>query len=95
MEGINVDQLTASVLQNMNQELGELMEGQCTFINCGIQPPLDDEFRVVIEDMCGANKKSHLIVMLETAGGYMETAERLVSVMRSHYKKGNYSPPLS
>ena len=93
MEGINVDQLTASVLQDMNQELGELMEGQCTFINCGIQPPLDDEFRVVIEDMRGANKKSHLIVMLQTAGGYMETAERLVSVMRSHYERVSFVIP--
>ena len=93
MEGINVDQLTASALQNMNAELGKLMKGHCVFINSGIQPPLDDEFRVVIEDICDENKSNHLIVMLETNGGYMETAERLVSVMRSHYERVSFVIP--
>ena len=93
MEGINVDQLTASALQNMNTELGKLMKGHCVFINSGIQPPLDDEFRVVIEDICDENKSNHLIVMLETNGGYMETAERLVFVMRSHYERVSFVIP--
>ena len=31
--------------------------------------------------------------MLETNGGYMETAERLVSVMRSHYERVSFVIP--
>lgn len=95
MEGINVDQLAHRVLANMNKELGELMKGDCVFLNCGMQPPLDDEFRVVIEDVLdnGSSEGKHLIVMLETNGGYMETVERLVSVMRTHYKKVSFIIP--
>ena len=86
MEGLNVDQLTSTVLVNMNKDLGELMEGDCIFVQCEIRPPLDEELRVVLEDIRNESNKTHLIVMLETNGGFMETVERLVSVMRTHYK---------
>ena len=93
MEGINVDQLTHRVLLDMNGRLGGLMEGDCIFINSGLIPPLDEELRVVIEDICEKKKGEHLIVMLETNGGYMETVERLVSAMRTHYKKVSFVIP--
>ena len=93
MEGINVDQLTQRVLHDMNERLGELMEGDCIFVNSGLIPPLDEELRVVIEDICNRKMGSHLIVMLETNGGYMETVERLVSVMRTHYRKVSFVIP--
>ena len=86
MEGLNVDQLTSTVLVNMNKDLGELMEGDCIFVQCEIRPPLDEELRVVLEDIRNESDKTHLIVMLETNGGFMETVERLVSVMRTHYE---------
>ena len=86
MEGLNVDQLTSTVLVNMNKDLGELMEGDCIFVQCEIRPPLDEELRVVLEDIHNESDKTHLIVMLETNGGFMETVERLVSVMRTHYE---------
>lgn len=94
MEGINVDQLTSNVLIGLNAELGGKMNGHCVFVNCGMEPPLDDEFRVVIEELCSAeNKNSHLICMLETRGGYMETVERLVSIMRTHYGTVSFVVP--
>ena len=93
MEGISVDQLTHRVLLDMNEKLGGLMSGDCIFINSGLIPPLDEELRVVIEDICENKKGAHLIVMLETNGGYMETVERLVSVMRTHYKKVSFVIP--
>ncbi len=95
MEAINVDQLTQSVLIDMNTKLATEMNGDCVFINCGMQAPLDDQFRVVIEELT-ANKKTlqkHLIVLLQTSGGYMETVERLVSVMRAHYKEVSFVIP--
>ena len=93
MEGINVDQITQRVLHDMNERLCELMEGDCIFVNSGLIPPLDEELRVVIEDICDGKMGSHLIVMLETNGGYMETVERLVSVMRTHYRKVSFVIP--
>ena len=94
MEGLNVDQITQSVLKDMNAKLGQQMEGDCVFIKCGLQSPLDDEFRVVIEGITdGKGKHSHLVVILETTGGYLETVERLVSIMRAHYHKVSFVVP--
>lgn len=92
METINADQLSHQFLSDMNRKLGELMKGDCVFIHSPMVPPLDDEFRVVIEDIPKSNQK-HLIVVLQTEGGYMETVERLVSVMRTHYRKVSFVIP--
>jgi len=93
MEALNVDQLASTVLVSMNEDLSKLMSGDCIFINCDIQPPLDDELRVVLESICNNSKTNHLVVMLETSGGFMETVERLVSVMRTHYKSVSFVIP--
>lgn len=94
MEGLNVDQITQSVLSDVNRKLGRQLDGDCVFIKCGLQSPLDDEFRVVIEGLTdGSKKREHLAVMLETNGGYLETVERLVSVMRTHYRKVSFIVP--
>ena len=93
MEGINVDQLSSSVLQQMNAELGKKMEGACVLIKSLLVPPLDDEFRVAIEEVCQDKKGQHLIILIETPGGYMETVERLVSVMREHFDRVSFVIP--
>lgn len=94
MEGLNVDQITQSVLGEMNTKLSQQMDGDCVFIKCGLQSPLDDEFRVVIEGITdGEGKRGHLVVILETNGGYLETVERLVSVMRTQYHKVSFVVP--
>ena len=93
MEAINVDQLSNSVLTQLNHELAETMGGDCVIINSAIFPPLDDEFRVVIEEIKRHSEENHLIVVLQTTGGYMETVERLVAVMRSHYEKVSFVIP--
>ncbi len=51
MEALNTDQLTSIVLHNSNEEIAEKMGGDVVFINSTIMPPLDDEFRVAIEDL--------------------------------------------
>ena len=95
MEAINVDQLSHTFLNTFNEKVGEIMEADCIFIKSGISSPLDDEFRVVVEHLCAdkENKSDHLVVLLETHGGYMETVERLVSVMRAHYDKVSFVIP--
>ncbi len=93
MEAINVDQLSGGVLQQLNGDVADKMGGDCVFINCGMRPPLDDEFRVVIEEIRHNSTEKHLIVMLETNGGFMETVERLVAVMRNHYERVSFVIP--
>lgn len=99
MEAINANQLVNFVLSDMNKKVGDALEGDCMFIWCGMQSPLDDELRVVIEDMVsqGNNSddglKDRLIVILETNGGYIEVVERMVSVMRKHYREVYFVVP--
>ena len=94
MEAINTGQLIDAVLENMNDDVGKFLEGDCVFISSGMQPPLDDLFRVAIEELnTTKGKKKHLIVILETTGGYIETVERLVSVMRKHYLRVSFIVP--
>ncbi len=69
------------------------MGGDCVLINCGLRPPLDDEFRVVIEDIKRSGDQRRLVVILETMGGFMETVERLVAIMRTHYKQVSFVVP--
>ena len=89
MEAINADQLVYSFLAEMNKNISKQLEGDCIFVWSGIQSPLDDEFRVVIEDLVHHQDKpcDRLIVLLETNGGYIEVVERMVSVMRKHYSE--------
>ena len=93
MEAINTDQLTNHFLGEMNDELGQALKGDCVFICCPMLPPLDDEFRVAIESIKKESQKSHLVVVLETEGGNMETVERMVSIMRAHYKTVSFVVP--
>ncbi len=93
MEGINVDQLVPSTLRQINESLAKKMKGHCIFIKSALVAPLDDELRVVIEDISDGSDNDHLIVILETEGGFMENVERLVSVMRAHYTKVSFVIP--
>ena len=96
MESINTDGLVSSVLLNLNNDLSAKMQGDCIFINSMISSPLDDSFRVALEQIrskSDESEKSHLIVVLQTTGGYMETVERLVAVMRTHYEEVSFVIP--
>ncbi|MCY4460532.1 MAG: hypothetical protein OXC26_09095 [Albidovulum sp.] len=95
MEAINVSQLSNSFLLQLNRDLAKEMKGDVVFIKCALYPPLDDEFRVVTEEMKRGRKrkKDELIVILETMGGIMETVERLVAVMRAYYRHVSFVIP--
>lgn len=94
MESIDVNQLFHGVAQNLNRDLSVELKGDCIFISSAMTPPLDDAFRVSIEAMQNPKApQDHLIVMLETNGGYIETVQRIVSVIRKHYKKVSFIVP--
>lgn len=95
MEAINTNQLADGVLSQMNAQLADKFNADALFIKSPMMPPLDDEFRIVIEKIKNelASKKKKLVVMLETGGGYIETVERLVGVMRRHYTEVYFIVP--
>jgi len=95
MEPIAVKDVVASGLRNLNKKIADEMRGDCIFVCADMLPPLDDEFRHAVETIRGGRrtKSAHLIVVLETQGGMLEVAERLVSVMRKHYKKVSFVVP--
>jgi Serine dehydrogenase proteinase len=74
-----------SELSRRLQEIEKLLK--CDVITCihGIGPPFDDVVRDHIEDI--QNRRSSLLVILETDGGSIETAERIADVFRHHYPK--------
>ncbi len=99
MEAINVEQLTEQALGEMNCGLADKMQGDCVLIHSALQPPIDDEFRIVVENLreqeasAEQTSRNHLAVVLETDGGFMETVERLVAVMREHYENVSFIVP--
>lgn len=97
MESITIDDLAKFHLNRMNLEIAEEMNGSCILIDAPMFPPLDTEFRVVVEGVIAESqsnqKNNHLIIILKTRGGVMETVERLVSIMRQHYKKISFVIP--
>lgn len=94
MESIDVNQLFLGVSKQLNAELSSKLKGDCVFVSSGMMAPLDDVFRVSIEAIQDSkNPQDHLIVVLETNGGYIETVERMVSVMRKHYKEVSFIVP--
>src|SRR6266403_1364278 len=51
-----------------------------------IQPPVDQLIRQAIEHRVKIGpRRSRLTVVLQTPGGYIETAERMANIFRKHY----------
>lgn len=95
MDPVTVNEITLNVLTGMNKDISILLEGDCVFIRTPLIRSVDSEFRQVIEKLKESREKKtgHLIVLLETEGGYIETVERMVSVMRKHYKEVSFVVP--
>ncbi len=93
MEPIAVNDVISAVLSDMNNEISEQLKGDCVFIHADMNPPLDNVFREIIEGLKEEKKSNHLVVLLETAGGYVEIVERIVFVMRKHYKRVSFVVP--
>ena len=50
-----------------------------------------DGFKIAIEAI--ENKKEKMVVILETSGGYIEVAERVVDTLRHHYREVEFCVP--
>lgn len=67
------------------QSIGEHLQSDVLTCIHPIGPPFDDLIRDYVEDM--NPKREKLLVVLETNGGSIETAERIADVFRRHYPK--------
>lgn len=90
---LNTDFIIGQYLLGLNEQLSKLTDSDCIFVNSGIVPPLDSEIRVVLEGIKTQSTNDHLIVMLQTGGGFMETVERIVTIMREHYHQVSFVIP--
>jgi len=93
MKALNTDYIVTHKLLEINQELASAMGGgDCVFINSAIISSLDDilrdEFEFLKQEVnSDHSSQEHLTVLIQTAGGYMETVERIVAAMRSTVTK--------
>ena len=84
-------ELSESFLSRYNDELALEMKGDCIFIKSGIYTGLDTKLKYLIQKL--SQKHNHLIVMLETNGGSINVAERLVNIMRAKYQRVSFVIP--
>lgn len=78
-------------LRKRAKALESELKGDLLFFNGPITTPSDDLIKGAIESE--NNKFDKLIFILETQGGYIETAKRIVEVTRHHYKKVDFIIP--
>lgn len=86
MDGDELTHTTKYVESEITRRLTAIEEHlDCDVITCflPISPPFDDLIRDALEDIDG--RRGKLLVILETYGGHIETAERVANVLRHHY----------
>lgn len=99
MDTIKSDELVEHALSVANDALSKRLGGGDVYIlKAGMAPPVDDVFRTEIEGVCDnrsakAPAADRAIVLVETAGGVIETVERIVQVLRKHYKTVEFIIP--
>lgn len=95
---MNPADLDHTILHHINEKAKALEEELASDVVCyfgQIHPQYFRLFRNFIEEVRNNSKRTEetLSVVLRTPGGSAETAERLVSVMRHHYKVVNFIVP--
>lgn len=81
----------ATIKELLNKKLSQLekkLQGDVIFYLGEIQPGLLRLFRDLIEDLRREKKNNErLIIILNTTGGSAEIAEKMVDIIRKHYKE--------
>lgn len=85
--------LVESTLKGANSKLGAGLDADVIAIKSQIIQPLDDMLRQEIEALKRTKTSDKLVVLIETTGGYIETVERMVAVMRRHYNTVEFIVP--
>lgn len=97
MDTISSDQLVEHTLLEANRDLGKQLGGDVLAFKAPMMQPVDDILRIEVEGICERpstrRKQTKIIVLVETEGGFVETVERIVSVLRRHYETVEFIIP--
>lgn len=97
MDTVNTDQVVHHQLSQSAIQLGSRLSADVISINSPMQFSLDDAVRDEVEALRenhnGGPQPERLAVVLQTPGGFIETVERIVSVMRRHYEAVDFIIP--
>lgn len=88
------DNQVRETLRTQVLDIENHMKGDCIFYYGSIFPSIEKRFRDFIEQLKQDDtKRKHLIVFLNTPGGSVETVEKLVDIIRFHYKEISFVVP--
>ena len=95
MNPADYDQTIAELVKDCVRTLEDELASDVVFYHGPIHPGLFRRFRNFIEEVKDSSKRTEetISVVLRTTGGSAETAERLVDVLRHHYKFVNFVVP--
>lgn len=81
------DDTIQSEVQRHSTGLAEALDGTVVFYAGPLVPPLAEIWRDFLEDEKQHSSKDRLIIVLNTPGGIAEVVERMVEIMRHHYRE--------
>jgi hypothetical protein len=87
-DGASPNLLVSEHLRKNAAELEKEMDAHVLTWFGPIQPPVDNLIRQAVESRVAQSKKrqKRVAVVLQTPGGYIETAERIANTLRKHYR---------
>lgn len=86
------NELVSSKLDEYLCEIGKRFNADCLAYFGPIAFSVDDFIRNALEEMDGKRKR-RLVFILETQGGYAETAKRIADTIRHHYRVVDFLIP--
>ena len=90
-ELLTVDHHTRNQLNSYLATIEEILEADVLTIFSPIMPGLENNVKHVVELF--QNRRCRMAVILDTLGGVVEVVERIVSVIRYHYKQVDFFVP--
>lgn len=87
----NTHELLECAINDRAHLLEKRLNADLLFFNGPITNPTDDLIKKAIESV--VKRRSKLVFMLETIGGYIETAKRIVEVTRQYYNAVEFIVP--
>lgn len=94
MDTISSNDVVSAVLLDANSRLSRALGADILAFRSPMRQPLDDIIRDEVEGIKSSGKsKDKIVVLVETTGGFIETVERIVSVLRRHYTTVEFIVP--
>jgi len=89
----NANEFIEQQLDKRIQDIEKLFVGDSLSFSGPLIFGVDDLIRIAVENIKTKSKKENLVVVLTTTGGYIGVVQRIVDVMRHHYKTVDFVIP--